>query len=71
MLSLSFANCLVISSYVKGKCNALNTLGMTSNEAKMGQIGCLVGHATDSDSGILDSEHISKHSQEEEKPETF
>jgi len=34
----------VISSYATGKYNAVDTLGMTSNEVKMGHIGCLVGH---------------------------
>jgi len=45
------------------KCNAIDILGMTSTEAKMGRIGCLVAHATNSNNEILDSGYISKHSQ--------
>ena len=40
---------------------------MTTNEVKMGHIGCLMGHATNFDSGILNSGHISKHQLKEEK----
>jgi len=47
--------------YATGKCNAVDTQVMTSNEAKMRHVGCLVGHATNFDSEILDSGHISKH----------
>jgi len=43
---------------------------MTSNEAKMGHIGYLVGYATNFYIGILDSGHIPKHPVKEKKPET-
>jgi len=60
----------VVSSYTTDKYNVVDTLGMTSNEAKMGHIGYLVGYATNFYIGILDSGHIPKHPVKEKKPET-
>ena len=56
----------MISLHATGKCNAVDTLDMTSNEEKMGPIGCLVGHATNFHNRILDSGNISKHLLKEE-----
>jgi len=42
-------------SYVISKCNAVDILDMTSNEVKIGHVGCLVGHTTNSYSETLDS----------------
>ena len=44
-----------------------DTLGLIFNETKTEHIGCLVEYLTSSDSGILDSEHISKHQLKEKK----
>ena len=70
MVIIVICQLLSVSLYVTGKCNAVDTLGMISNEAKMRHVGCLVGHATNSDSGILYSGYIFKHSLKNEKPKT-
>jgi len=68
---MPFANCLVISSYATGKYNVVDTLGMNANKGKMGYIGCLVRYLTSSDSEILDSGRISKHSLKEKKARIY
>jgi len=57
----------VISSNTTGKCNAVNTLGITPEDKERGYIGCFGRCETDSVSGILDSEQISKYPLKEEK----
>jgi len=54
---------LVISSIcVTGKCNAVDTLGITHNDERMRDMTCLGGH-TSNDGGTLDSDTNSKQAE--------